>query len=86
MYKKQKYDTPILAMIKALNTHAGEEVDMSALRDAWYFQMESKDDNRFVYWLDQTMEILNEDVKIIYKRVPGWYTGVAFYIEREIDV
>lgn len=85
MKKVKEYDTPVLAMIKALNAHVGEEVDMSALRDEWYYQMENKEDNRFVYWLDQTMEIVNEDVKIVYKRLPGWYTGVSFYVEREIE-
>lgn len=85
MKKVNQYDTPVLAMIKALNAHVGEEVDMSELRDEWYFEMENKEDNRFVYWLDQTMEIVNEDVKIVYKRLPGWYTGVSFYVEREIE-
>lgn len=86
MKKVKEYDTPVLAMVKALNAHAGEEVEMSALRDEWYYQMANKADNRFVYWLDQTMEIVNEDVKVIYKRKPGWYTGVAFFVEKEIDL
>ena len=84
--KVQKYDTPILAMIKAMNDLVGEEVDLSELRDQWYFHMGSRDDNRFVYWLDATMELINQDVKIVYKRNPGWYTSVKFYIEREIEL
>ena len=85
MKKAKSYDAPVVAMIKALNMHVGEEVSLADLRDSWYFQLDHKEDNRFVYWLDQTMEIVNEDVNIIYKRVPGWYTGVMFYVEREIE-
>ncbi len=83
---ERRYDTPVLAMIKALNSYVGEEVSLADLRDAWYFQMEHKEDNRFVYWLDETMEIVNDSVKIIYKRNPGWYTEVKFYIGEEIEL
>lgn len=84
--KFNKYDAPILAMIKALNNHVGEDVDLITLRDEWYFNMEHKEDNKFVYWLDMTMDIVNKDVKIIYKLNPGWYTGVTFFVEREIEL
>lgn len=84
--KAQTYDTPVLAMIKALNGYVGEEVSLADLRDSWYFHLEHKEDNRFVYWLDMTMEIVNDSVKIIYKRNPGWYTEVRFYIEGEIEI
>lgn len=83
---ERRYDTPVLAMIQALNDHVGEEVSLIDLRDSWYFHLAHKEDNRFVYWLDMTMEMLNDDVKIIYKRNPGWYTEVLFYTEREIEI
>ena len=84
--KFNKYDAPVLAMIKAMNSHVGEELSLADLRDAWYFQMEHKEDNRFVYWLDKTIELVNDRVKIIYKRNPGWYTEVKFHIERGIEI
>lgn len=80
------YDTPVLAMIKALNAHVGEEMTLGELRDDWYFHLAHKDDNRFVYWLDETMELVNDNVKIIYKRSPGWYTEVRFFVSREIEL
>jgi hypothetical protein len=86
MKKQMKYDTPILAMIKAFNDFAGGECCLTELRDQWYFHMETRADNRFVYWLDATMELINQDVKILYKRNAGWYTSVKFYIEREIQL
>ena len=84
--KVQAYDTPMLAMIKALNAHVGEEVSLADLRDSWYFHLEHKEDNRFVYWLDKTMEVVNDSVNIIYKRNPGWYTEVGFFVSREIEL
>ena len=86
MKKKQIYDTPILAMIKAFNAHVGEEVTLGDLRDDWYFYLAHKEDNRFVYWLDKTMEIVNDNVNIIYKRNPGWYTEVKFEVTEEIEL
>lgn len=86
MKKKQIYDTPILAMIKAFNAHLGEEVTLGELRDDWYYYLEHKDDNRFVYWLDKTMEIVNHRVEIIYKHNPGWYTEVVFFLAEKIEV
>lgn len=83
---KRSYDTPILAMIKAFNDHAGGEVSMIDLRDGWYFHLAHKEDNRFGYWLDKTLEIVKDDVKIVYNRNPGWYTEVRFFVEREIQV
>lgn len=80
------YDTPMLAMIKALNDHVGGEVNMTDLRDGWYFHQEHKDDNRFVYWLDATLELYDDSVKIIYKRNPGWYTEVLIYVKRELKI
>lgn len=84
--KFNKYDAPVLAMIKAMNNHVGEDVDLITIRDEWYFNMKHKEDNKFVYWLDMTMEIVNKDVKIVYKRLPGWYTEVKFFIERKIEM
>jgi hypothetical protein len=81
-----KYDAPVLAMIKAFNGHVGEDVDLVTIRDEWYFNMEHKEDNKFVYWLDMTMEIVNKDVNIVYKRLPGWYTEVKFFVERVIEL
>ena len=83
--KAQTYDTPMLAMIKALNAHVGEEVSLADLRDDWYFHLAHKKDNRFVYWLDKTMEVVNDNVNIIYKRNPVWYTEVRFFVSREIE-
>jgi len=83
---KRAYDIPVLAMIRAFNDFAGKEVDMGDLRDSWYFHMKTKDDNRFVYWLDKTLGIVNEDVTIVYKRNPGWYTGVLFDVKRVIEI
>jgi len=80
------YDTPVLAMIKALNAHVGEEITLGELRDDWYFHLAHKDDNRFVYWLDETMELVNDNVNIIYKPSPGWYTEVRFFVSREIEL
>lgn len=83
---ERRYDTPVLAMIQALNSYVGEEVSLADLRDAWYFKMEHKEDNRFVYWLDETMEIVNDQIQVIYKRNPGWYTEVKFFVAKEIEV
>jgi len=84
--KAQTYDTPMLAMIKALNAHVGQEITLGELRDDWYFHLAHKDDNRFVYWLDKTMEVVNGSVNIIYKRTPGWYTEVKFFVTEEIKL
>ena len=84
--KFNKYDAPILAMIKAFNGHVGEDVDMITIRDEWYFNMGHKEDNRFVYWLDKTMEVVNDQVQVIYKRNPGWYTEVKFAVTERIEV
>jgi len=84
--KIKNYDTPMLAMIKALNAHVGEEITLGDLRDDWYFHLAHKDDNRFVYWLDKTMELVNDNVNIIYKRTPGWYTEVKFFVTEEIEL
>ena len=84
--KIKNYDTPMLAMIKALNAHVGEEITLGELRDDWYFHLAHKDDNRFVYWLDKTMELVNDNVNIIYKRTPGWYTEVKFFVTEEIEL
>ena len=86
MKKVNKYDTPILAMIKAFNDFAGGECLLIELREQWYHHMQGRADNRFVYWLDMTLEIVNEYVAVIYKRHPGWYTEVAFEIKKEIEV
>ena len=59
---------------------------MIDLRDSWYFHLAHKDDNRFVYWLDKTMEIVNDGVEIVYKRNPGWYTEVLFYVKEPIEM
>ena len=84
--KVQTYDTPMLAMIKALNAHVGEEVSLADLRDDWYFHLQHKEDNRFVYWLDKTMEVVNDRIEVIYKRNPGWYTEVMFFVAEKIEV
>ena len=84
--KIKNYDTPMLAMIKALNAHVGEEITLGELRDDWYFHLAHKDDNRFVYWLDKTMEVVNDRIEVIYKRNPGWYTEVMFFVAEKIEV
>jgi hypothetical protein len=81
-----RYDTPILAMIKAFNDFAGGECLLIELRDQWYFHMGSKEDNRFVYWLDLALEMVNEEVVVAYKRHPGWYTEVVFEVRKEIEI
>ena len=73
-------------MMKAFNAHVGEEFTLGDLRDDWYFYLAHKEDNRFVYWLDKTMEIVNDNVNIIYKRNPGWYTEVKFEVTEEIEL
>jgi hypothetical protein len=83
--KSNKYDVPVLQMIKAFNNHVGEELDMATLRDEWYFNMGHNKDNKFAYWLDMTLEIANKNVKLLYKRNPSWYTEVMFFIEGEIE-
>ena len=83
MYK-QNYDAPVLMMIQTFNNHIGEEIDMVTLRDEWYYKMGEQKDNKFVYWLDLTLEIAAGDVKLVYTRQPGWYTEIMFLIEREI--
>jgi len=84
--RTQTYDTPMLAMIKALNAHVGEEITLGELRDDWYFHLAHKDENRFVYWLDKTMEVVNDQVQVIYKLNPGWYTEVKFAVTERIEV
>ena len=86
MKKQMRYDTPILAMIKAFNDFAGGECYLIELRDQWYFHMETRADNRFVYWLDLALEQVNDEVVVAYKRHPGWYTDVVFEIKKEIEL
>jgi hypothetical protein len=86
MNKQMRYDTPIVAVIKALNDFAGSECSMIELRDQWYFHMETRADNRFVYWLDLTLEQINDEVTVVYKRHPGWYTEVMFEVRQEIEI
>jgi len=83
---RRRYDTPILAMIKALNDHAGEKVSMIDLRDGWYFHLAHKEDNRFGYWLDLTTEAFGDQIEVIYKRNAGWYTEVMFRVAEKIEV
>ena len=84
--KSNKYDDPVLQMIKAFNNHVGEELDMATLRDEWYFNMGEQKDNKFMYWLDLTLEIVNKDVTVVYKKQPGWYTQVEFFVERAVEI
>lgn len=86
MRRKQTYDTPVLNMIKAFNDFAGGECLLIELRDQWYFHMGSRGDNRFIYWLELAMEIANEKVEVVYKRVPGWYSEVSFHIKEKIEI
>jgi len=84
MFTANKYDAPVAAMVKALNDNINQEVDISDIRDSWYFHLGDEKDNKFSYWLDKTMELVNNNVKIIYKKTPGWYTGVKLLVTREI--
>lgn len=82
----RKYDTPILAMVKALNRHVGKEVDLVTLREDWWYEIGDKEGNYLGHWLDKTIELFSDHVKIIYKRTPGWYTEVVIFVEKEIEV
>lgn len=86
MNKQMRYDTPIMAVIKAFNDFAGGECSLLELREQWYFHMETRADNRFVYWLDLALELVNDRVVVVYKRQPGWYSEVLFEIKEEIKV
>lgn len=80
------YDTPVLAMVKALNQHVGKEVDMITLREDWWHEIGEKEGNYLSYWLDKTVELFQKDLDIVYIRTPGWYTEVKIKVLRELKV
>jgi hypothetical protein len=87
MKKTHTYDTPILAMIETFNAHLGEEITMIDLRDEWWYRLDdASKENRFGYWLDKTLElpIVAENVTVVYKTQPGWYTEVRFKVSDSI--
>jgi len=86
MKRANDYDTPLINMIQAFNDHSGGECYLIELRDQWYFRQGSKDDNRFLYWLDLALELVNDQVIVVYKRQPGWYSEVMFQIPEAIDL
>ena len=82
----KEYDTPILAMVKALNLHVGEEVDLITLREDWWHELGDKEDNYLGHGLDKTVELFHRDLEVVYVRHPGWYTMVKIKVLRELQV
>ena len=75
---KSNYRQQLYAMEAAVDQLQGTVEPLGSLKAAFLFY--GGDSARFSYYLDRMLEN-RQDIRIIYDRVPGWYTTVLVEID-----
>ena len=75
---KSNYREQLYAMEAAIEQLSGTTEPLASLKAAFLFY--GGDSARFLYYLDRALEN-RRDIRVIYDRVPGWYTTVMVQID-----
>lgn len=75
---KSNYREQLYAMEAAIDQLQGTMEPLGSLKAAFLFY--GGDSARFLYYLDRVLQN-RRDIRIIYDRVPGWYTTVMVQID-----